>query len=221
MAAVTYNALEREEDATNCNFEARRLAAEEEAPEPFVTAALLLLDLHMPGEACALLEGVDRSLPRQLVWPGIICSQLFRVAQQKLRKQHRQTGWPINAEIMPNRRCSKQHEVACRSKNNASKGVEENVRAMAAGPWQLCLARAALLDGVTATAYGHLMDCLSFDATDPRAFELMAGHNHSTGMNYPPPPPSPPFPPPLTSPITSQSHSTLMYRSLDPAAPLT
>ena len=68
--AATYNAMERDEDATNCNYEARRLAAEvmsrvtagspgsqpEKPPEAFVSTSLLLLDMHMPAEACAILE---------------------------------------------------------------------------------------------------------------------------------------------------------------------
>ena len=115
LLAATYSALERETDATNCNYEARRLAAQVMSsvtagsssgnPEAFVSTALLLLDLHMPGEACALLE-----------------------------------------------------------ESGAGEGGLTR---------KLCLARAALLEGVTSTAYGHLMDALSVDATDPRAFELL------------------------------------------------
>ena len=70
LLAATYNAMERDEDATNCNYEARRLAAEvmsrvtagspgsqpEKPPEAFVSTSLLLLDMHMPAEACAILE---------------------------------------------------------------------------------------------------------------------------------------------------------------------
>ena len=59
LLAATYSALDRETDATNCNFEARRLQAEVaaeggaggEGEETFVSTALLLLDLHMPVRA--------------------------------------------------------------------------------------------------------------------------------------------------------------------------
>lgn len=113
LLAATYSALERETDATNCNYEARRLAAQvmagvtsTDAPEAFVSTALLLLDLHMPEEACALLQ-------------------------------------------------------------ESGRGTEGGLTR------KLCLARVALLEGVGSTAYGHLMDALSVDATDPRAFELL------------------------------------------------
>jgi Flp pilus assembly protein TadD len=121
LLAATYSALERETDATNCNYEARRLAAQvmsnvtggTDASEAFVSTALLLLDLHMPAEACALLE-----------------------------------------------------------ESGAGEGGLTR---------KLCLARAALLEGVTSTAYGHLMDALSVDATDPRAFELLGDLHSSEG----------------------------------------
>jgi Tfp pilus assembly protein PilF len=118
LLAATYSALDRETDATNCNYEARRLTAQvmssitttaaasnPSALEAFAATALTLLDLHMPGEARALLE-------------------------------------------------------------EGGEGANGLTR-------RLCLARAALLEGSTSSAYGHIMDALSVDATDPRAFELL------------------------------------------------
>ena len=128
LLAATYNAMERDEDATNCNYEARRLAAEvmshvtsgspasqpEKPPEAFVSTSLLLLDMHMPAEACAILEQ------------------------------------------------SRTHAAFIRS---------------------LCLARAAMLEGMPQNAHAFLMDALSVDATDPRPFELL-GDLHSKEGNF-------------------------------------
>jgi tetratricopeptide (TPR) repeat protein len=43
----------------------------------------------------------------------------------------------------------------------------------------LCLARAAALEGAADASFGHLMDAIAVDATDPRPFELL-GDSHKT-----------------------------------------
>ena len=133
LLATTYARADRETDAVNCEFEARRLAAgvmnnllgspgatatraDPDAPEAHVQAALLALDLHLPGEARALLE-------------------LGRSAE--------------DADV----------------------------------DRSLCHARAALLEGATEAAFGHLMDAIAADATDPRAYELLGDFHRESGRS--------------------------------------
>ena len=133
LLATTYARADRETDAVNCEFEARRLAAgvmnnllgspgatatraDPDAPEAHVQAALLALDLHLPGEARALLE-------------------LGRSAE--------------DADV----------------------------------DRSLCHARVALLEGATEAAFGHLMDAIAADATDPRAYELLGDFHRESGRS--------------------------------------